>query len=142
MNQDRHLLRVSCKCALFLIDGSRVLLADYGDHGYGLPGGHIEANETPDEVMQRELFEELGLTSINARRADFFIHPNGKVVLGYVAQIEESTQLKIQLEEIDDAVWVDVSAIREGAIEVPSYKDFILAHQPNGVASARVRGRV
>ena len=31
-----------------------------------------------------------------------------------------------------------MSAIREGAIEVPSHKDFILAHQPNVVASARV----
>lgn len=29
--------------------------------GYGLPGGHVEKNETPVEALVRETYEELGL---------------------------------------------------------------------------------
>lgn len=123
-----HLLRVTCKSAIYTPDHKKVLLAEYGPHGYGLPGGHIDPNETPDETMQRELKEELGLSTIILKRADFFFHPNGKLVLGFTAQMDEATPLVVQLEEISAAVWVEVDAIANGTIDVPSYKDFILKH--------------
>ena len=45
------------------MDGSRVLLADYGDRmAMDCRVAILRLTETPDEVMQRELFEELGLT--------------------------------------------------------------------------------
>lgn len=129
MNADRKrdLLEVSCKCAIFTPDGSRVLLADYGKESYGLPGGHVDIGESPDETMKRELQEELGIT-ITAKRADFFLHPNGKIVLGYVAIADESETLTVQQDEISGAVWEDVAAIRDGRVLVSSYKDFILGN--------------
>lgn len=130
MNRQRDLLRVSCKCALFTLDGSKVLLADYGREGFGLPGGHVDTGEQPDDAIRRELFEELGLKDIMIRRADFFLHPNGKIVLGYTAQIDESTVFTVQQEEIDGAVWAEVASIKSGTVKVPSYKDFILNHRP------------
>jgi len=126
----RHLLRVTCKCAIYTPNGTKVLLVEYGPHGFGLPGGHIDPNETPDEAMQRELSEELGLSRIEVQRKDFFFHRNGKLVLGFTATLEESTPLVIQLDELSAAVWVEVDEIASGAIEVPSYRDFILKHLP------------
>lgn len=130
MNRRRDLLRVSCKCALFNLDGSKVLLADYGREGFGLPGGHVDIGERPDDAIKRELFEELGLKDVALRRADFFLHPNGKIVLAYVANIDESTIFTVQQEEIDGAVWTEVALIKSGTIKVSSYKDFILNHRP------------
>lgn len=130
MNRQRDLLRVSCKCALFTHDGSKVLLADYGREGFGLPGGHVDTGEQPDDAIKRELFEELGLKGVALRRADFFLHPNGKIVLGYVAQIDESTVFTVQQEEINGAEWAEIVSIESGTVKVPSYKDFILSNRP------------
>jgi len=125
-----HLFRVTCKCALYTPDSKKVLLAEYGPDNFGLPGGHIDLNETPDEAMQRELSEELGLSGIGINRKDFFFHPNGKLVLGDTATLEESTPLIAQLDEISAAVWVEVDKIADGTVGVPSYRDFILKYRP------------
>lgn len=130
MNSTRDLHRVTCKCAIFNLDGTKVLLSDYGNEGYGLPGGHLDLGETPDQAMARELLEELGIDDIAFQHADFLLHPNGKIVLGYTAQYSDTKELTIQLEEIKAAVWVDVASIADGNIAVPSYGDFILNNQP------------
>ena len=48
---DRH--EVSVKAALYSSDGKRMLLVYYPhDDGFGLPGGHIDAGETPDMALE------------------------------------------------------------------------------------------
>lgn len=130
-NRDTH--RVSCKCALFSPDGGQVLVIDYGKEGYGLPGGHIDANESPDQAMARELFEELGLKDIELEHGDFMLHRNGKIVLGYTGTLATSTQLKPQVEEMQDAIWVEVDGIENGSVSVPSYGKFICQYRPSNV---------
>lgn len=125
-----HLFRVTSKCAIYTPDGKKVLLAEYGPNNFGLPGGHIILGETPDEAMRRELNEELGLTDIATDRKDFFFHPNGKLVLGFTAMLEDTAPLTVQLDEISKAVWVEVDKIADGSVLVASYKEFILKYQP------------
>lgn len=128
-NRDTH--RVTCKCALFSPDQKQVLVVDYGKEGYGLPGGHIDAGESPDQAMARELFEELGLKNQTLNHADFMMHQNGKIILGYVGILDTSTQLRPQIEEMQQAIWVDVDDVRSGKVSVPSYHRLICEYQPS-----------
>lgn len=123
---DKHMLRVSCKCAIFTPDRLKVLVVEYGPDDYGLPGGHIESGENPEQAMQRELKEELGITINTATRSDFWMHQNGKLILGFCAVIDEAVQLTIQESEISAAIWVPVEKIARNEISVPSYDAFIL----------------
>jgi 8-oxo-dGTP pyrophosphatase MutT (NUDIX family) len=126
----RHTLRVTCKCALYTPDGSKVLLAQYGPQDYGIPGGHMESDESPEDAMRRELEEEIGITGIELTRRDFWMHANGKLILGYTGTLSEETPLTIQFEEVSDMVWVPVADIASGAMKVSSYGEFICQFQP------------
>lgn len=126
----RHVLRVTCKAALYTPDGSKVLLSEYSPGDYGLPGGHIDEGETPDDAMQRELYEELGLQAPPLEHRDFWLHDNGKLILGYVGELPEETVLVIQEEELQNTVWMPVQEIRSQRVVVGSYGDFIMQNQP------------
>jgi ADP-ribose pyrophosphatase YjhB (NUDIX family) len=127
---ERHQMRVSCKCALYTQDGSKVLLAHYGSKGYGLPGGHMEANESPDQAVRRELQEEIGVAGDALERKDFWMHKNGKLVLGYTGRLDEVTNLTLQEEEVSAVVWANIDDVASGTISVPSYSEFICKFRP------------
>lgn len=79
MNQNREF------CAsVFIIDPctKKILLVKHKKfHKWVQPGGHIEANETPEEAAKREAYEETGLkiTLLGERfpRESDFIRPLG-----------------------------------------------------------------
>lgn len=123
---ERQLMRVSCKAALYNTDRSKVLLAQYEPNRFGLPGGHVEVGETPDQAIQRELQEELGLEGVKVRHGDFMVHENGKLVLAYVGTIDEETPLKVQFDEMEGAAWHLVQDVALGKVAIASYKDFIV----------------
>lgn len=127
---ERHFLRVSCKCALYTLDGTKVLLSEYAESDYGLPGGHMEEGEVPDEAMLRELYEELGIRDVLLEHRDFWMHENGKLLLGYVGILDESTPLVIQDSELSGAKWIRIEDIKSKTIIVGSYDEFILENQP------------
>lgn len=117
---------VSCKAALFNQDYTKVLLSEYSSGNYGLPGGHMEDGETPDQAMARELWEELGLKNVELTHGDFLVHHNGKLVLAYTGTIDEATPMRVQVEELRSISWCSVDAIASEEIIVGSYRDFIL----------------
>jgi 8-oxo-dGTP diphosphatase len=61
-----------------LIEDNKILLSKQWD-GYDFPGGGMEMDETIDETLEREFFEETGLTiktkEILECRHDFWITP-------------------------------------------------------------------
>ena len=134
---DRH--EVSVKVALYSSDGKRVLLMYYPhDDGFGLPGGHIDAGETPDVALERELREELGIT-IDATPADFYMrYPRGsavedrKIILGYTAIADGS--IKIPSRACDGGeerpIWLAQAEIETTDKLAPGYRDFVLRWWP------------
>lgn len=126
----RDLHRVTTKCAFYSPDGSKVLVVEYTSGKFGLPGGHVDAGEIPDDAMKRELAEELGLVDVVVTRRDFWTHNNGKIILGYTATLDESTPLVLQEEEVASALWVTVDDVASGKVVLSSYDQFVCEFRP------------
>lgn len=77
---------VSTKIAIYNHDATKVMVMKY-PHVYGLPDGHLERHETPEEALVRELDEELGVTLPAIKKADFFLRDTEgeTVILGFTA---------------------------------------------------------
>jgi 8-oxo-dGTP diphosphatase len=68
----------------FVFDGESLLLARISGREWDLPGGHIEAGETAEETMRREVLEEAGVVVGRARLfAHQHIHSDDPVPEGF-----------------------------------------------------------
>ena len=81
--RDGQLVRrtaLGAACAIFDGDG-RVLLVrhTYGRLNWELPGGLLEAGESPDETARRELLEETGLQAELERLTGVYFEPGHDV---------------------------------------------------------------
>ena len=118
--------RVTCKAAIYDPTRQFVLVANYTPTKNGLPGGHLELDELPDEAMARELQEEIGFVPDNLERKDFWIHRNGKLILGYISTASKDQTLDIDPREVRSADWVSLDKIRSGEVFLDSYEEFVL----------------
>ena len=102
-----------------VVDGKgRLLLVrrarDPGKGKWGLPGGFVDRNETIENAMQREVFEE---TKLRLTRMDLFMtYPNkynykgfvsAVIDLFYICRFEDSNEIHLEEAELDKFVWVD-----------------------------------
>ena len=118
--------RVSTKVALFNADRSKVVVIDIGRDGqFGLPGGHIDSGEAPDEAIVREIREECGVGVSKLERADFFVHQDGKIVLAYtgIADSEEFNSEQDNFEGVPK--WLTKAEFELIGID-PGYREFVL----------------
>ena len=51
--------------AVCFLSKNEVVLFEHIDGYFSLPGGHIEQNETPEEALKRELYEEVSVRVID-----------------------------------------------------------------------------
>lgn len=129
----RDLHRVTTKAVIYTPDASHVLIM-YMYKGtdremYGMPGGHIDQNEAPDETIARELHEELGITVFELHHADFFIHENGKIVLAYTAQLPYNAVLRPSDPAKEFGVWFTKIEFEHIKIE-SNYRNLVLNNWP------------
>lgn len=124
------LYRVTTKVALYNGSYRKVLLVRYSHGDYGLPGGHIDEGESPDEALRRELREELGLdaSGLDLRRTDFWFHPDGKLILGYIGTMDEAMFHGVADSDIVGYLWASVDDIRRGKLTTGTYDSFIVTN--------------
>lgn len=123
----RH--RVSTKIAIYSNDLSLVLVMRYPKRGTtGLPGGHIDKNEKPDDAIKRELKEELSLSLNDMKRVDFFYER--RVVLAYIATAPADIVITPTNPKFEYGEWVTKDALEN--TDMPSdYIRFTLENWPN-----------
>lgn len=124
----RELHPVSAKVAIYNPERTKVLLTEYLPGKFGLPGGHLEADETPDQAAVREVAEELGvaLSPDTITEKHFWRHDSGKIVLGFVATLPEDTDFSLDPEEVLAVHWTPLDDIVAGNVNTRSYDAFIL----------------
>lgn len=106
-------LMISVAAAIIFKDNHQVLIAKRAAHkfmaGYWeFPGGKIEAEETPEQCLQRELAEELQIiVKINDHLMDQ-IHDYGDFVVELKAYICSFADGQLTLTDHDEVLWVNV----------------------------------
>lgn len=123
----RELFRVTCKIAFFSPDRASVLLIEQQQGKYGLPGGHLEEGEAPEQGLLREVQEELGVVYKGIlERRDFWTHADGKIVLGFVGELDQATEFMIDPQEVTATRWVSIEMLQSGEVSAGGYHEFIL----------------
>lgn len=103
----------------------KLLLLKHNNGGHwGLPKGHVEKGETEQETAIREVFEETGIEVSTLydkfRYTMEYIPKEGvnKEVVYFVAEGKDS-EIKIQVEEVEQVLWLDYKK----ALEVVTYEN-------------------
>lgn len=124
--------RVSAKVALYSHDNQKVLVMKYaGGKAEGLPGGHLEEHESPDQTIEREFMEELGVKIPTVTRKDFFRRETieGPTILAYVGVAPKDFFIKPTHPKNETGEWMTRSEIDNSKLAT-EYKTFVIANWP------------
>ncbi len=113
--------RISPAVIVGIIDGNRLLLTRYAGREYkrfGLVAGFCEIGEAAEQTIEREVMEEVGLKVKNIRY--YKSQPwgfAGDLLLGYFAEVDGSSEIKLDENELSEGVWLEreeISPIGDG----------------------------
>lgn len=95
------IVRIECGNKIFLAQGKH-----YGGNFYSLLAGYVEAGESFEQTVVREVFEEVGLRVSNVRYWGNQPWPFSEShMIGFTAEADETQPLCIAQDEIGDAQW-------------------------------------
>ncbi len=99
---------------------------------YSALAGFLEPGESIEEAVARELYEEAGVRATSVRYVASQPWPfPGSLMIGCIAEVN-GTELTLDTNELDDAIWVDRDGVRAalaGALDAP-----FLAPPPYAIA--------
>lgn len=106
--------RISPACITLITRGDEILLArsPYFKEGvYSLLAGFVEAGESVEAALHREVYEEVGIKVKNLRyfSSQSWPFPHS-LMLGFFAEYD-SGEIRIQEEEIEDAGWFTIDSL-------------------------------
>ena len=102
--------RINPAVIVAVIDGDRILMTRYANRPYvnrALIAGFCEIGETAEDTVVREVYEETGVCVKNIRYVSN--QPwgmSGDLLLGFVAELDGSDEIRIDPEELKSAEWV------------------------------------
>jgi 8-oxo-dGTP diphosphatase len=120
----------------YLIHNNKVLLIHHKKLDLWLPpGGHIEKNETPDEAVEREFKEELGLEVELLNRNDvptggnivkqlavpFYVNvhnvgDHNHCCFYYLCKLKNTGKIKINKDELKNFSWLSIEELNQKKI--------------------------
>lgn len=120
----KHLVAPSVN--ICIIEGSKVLLSRRANTGWMdgklcIPGGHVEAGETPLQAIVREIREELGVT-VEPVQLEFLCvvarKGTGIEYVAYVFALRDSgiAFRNAEPDKCSELVWVDVNELPDDII--------------------------
>lgn len=125
-------MRILADAAIFNDEG-KILLIQQTKNGrqpflWGLPGGHVEKDENPEEAAIREVKEEtnLDISLTNFVHAEILYVSDGSeyLLVTYKAKSRDLNNIKIDSKEVNDYGWFSLKEIRDGKIKLRG--DFLL----------------
>ena len=117
-----------------ITNGDKILLTHYANRPYkryALVAGFVEIGETLEDTVRREVMEEVGLKVKNI--IYYKSQPwafSSTLISGFFAEVDGSTQVKVDHSELADAVWVRYDEIPE-AESAPSLAQDMMQHFKN-----------
>lgn len=102
-----------------VIDGDRLLMTKYSvahskHRNYALVAGYVEVGESYEDTVRREVMEEVGLKVKNIRYFGSQPWPFTNTLLaGYFCEVDGSTKLTIDKNELSEAEWLSRDEIPE-----------------------------
>src|SRR5688572_13299857 len=96
------------------------------------PGGTIEAGESQEEAVVREMREELGLAVRPVKQVWRHEFPDKPLTLwGWIAEVEDGCELKIDADEIAEVLWLSGPQGASHADALPTNRHFIACLEPD-----------
>src|SRR5712675_204869 len=90
------------------------------------PGGTIEAGESQEEAVVREMKEELGLSVRPIRNVWRYEFPEKPLTLwGWIAEVEDGAEIEIDEDEIAEVMWLEAGEGISHPDALPTNRHFI-----------------
>lgn len=126
-NDERAVKCTSCRNIVFpklspaiivaITKGDKLLMAKNKMHSgpyYSLIAGYVEAGETIEETVKREVMEEVGIEVKNIRYYKSQPWPfSSSLMLGFFAEYDGENEIKIDESELSHADWFDAKGLPE-----------------------------